>query len=174
MTRTGWAIVTALVLAVALTFASVVWRLENARRELAALQLAPQQHAVEVAAARVETVTVQLHAAERVVTQTIHAVRVDTLMLAPTTAADTAKAVGQLSTLATAHDSLQRACNALVITCDEFRAATALKDRAQSDEIAGLKAARSHEQPSRLSAVWEKVDGPVLFVAGILAGSRLH
>ncbi len=174
MTRAPWAVAGAAIALLVVPLGVQTWRLETARRALTAARLAPQQRAVEAAQARVETVTVKLAAAERVVTRTIQAVRIDTLMVAPETAADTARAVAQLPALAIAHDSLQRACSAFVLTCTEFRAATAAKDSATSARISGLEAALAHEQPSRIKAVWEKVDGPLLFVAGVVAGSRIR
>jgi hypothetical protein len=175
MTRTGWAVTIGAVMTLFLASLAVqTWRLETTRRALAAAQLTPQKRAVAVAQAKVETVTVRLEAAERVVTRTLTQVRVDTLMLAPTTPAETTQAVAQLRPLAIAHDSLQRACSAFVVSCSEYRAASDARDTAQRIRIAGLEAALAHEQPSRLGKVWEKIDGPLLFGLGALAGSYIR
>lgn len=175
MTRTGWAIVLAAVLLLCVLPVGVqTWRLETTRDALAAAQLTPQQTAVAIAQARVETVTVRLQAAERVVTRTLTEVRVDTLLLDPRTPAETTRAVAQLRPLAVAHDSLQRACSALVVSCGEYRAASEQRDTAQRIQIAGLQAALKRQQPSRLGAVWEKIDGPLMFGLGLLAGSHVR
>jgi hypothetical protein len=50
-----------------LTIGMQTWRLVGAERRVQALELAPQKQATVVAAAKVETVTVRLAAAERVV-----------------------------------------------------------------------------------------------------------
>jgi hypothetical protein len=174
MTRARWAVTAAVVALFLVPVAVQTWRLESTRRALAAAQLAPQKQAVAVAQAKVETVTVHLQAAERVVTRTLAQVRVDTLMLAPTTPAETTQAVAQLRPLAIAHDSLQRACSAFVVSCGEYRAASEQRDTAQRIRIAGLEAALAHEQPSRMGKVWEKIDGPLLFGLGVAIGSRVH
>lgn len=175
MRRTGWGI--AIGAAIALFFVPLAvqtWRLETTRRDLAAARLAPQQKAVVVAQARVETVTVRLQAAERVVTRTLSQVRVDTLLLDPRTPADTTRAVAQLRPLAIAHDSLQRACSAFAVSCDEYRTASEQRDTAQRIRIAGLESALAHQQRSRLGAVWEKIDGPLLFGLGAVFGSHIR
>ena len=170
MTKVLWLALAGLLLVV-VPVGVQTWRLETVRRALARAELAPATAAAESARVRVETVTVKLAAAQSVVTRVLTRVRVDTLLVAPRTAAETTTAVRQLGSLAIAHDSLQRACSALQVTCEEYRVAAALRDSAQARQIQGLEAAMTARQPNRLRAIWEKLDGPVLFVAGALVGS---
>lgn len=125
--------------ALALLIGGFLWRVSSLQRELDVVRLAPAKVKVIEATARVETVTVQLAAAERVVTRTLTQVRTDTLMLHPQTAQDTAKALVQLPALAIAHDSLQKACGAFVMTCTEFRAAAEKRFAADSVYRVGLE-----------------------------------
>lgn len=85
-----------------------------------------------------ETIAVQMAAQGKVLTRTIESVRVDTLMLAPKTAADTATAVAQLAHLAVKHDSLQRECSEFKSTCQAYRDSTLAERRATDARIAGL------------------------------------
>ena len=48
------------------------------------------------------------------------------------------------------------------------------RDEEQGRQIAGLQAALSGRQPNRLKAIWEKLDGPALFIAGAFVGSRVR
>jgi hypothetical protein len=175
MTRTGWTVAIGAVVVLAIVPLGVqTWRLETTQRALVAAQMTAQKQAVAAAQAKVETVTVRLQAAERVVTRTLTQVRVDTLMVTPTTPAETTQAVAQLRPLAIAHDSLQRACSAYVVSCSEYRKASEARDTAQTVRIAGLEAALAHQQPGRIKEVWEKVDGPIMFGVGLLIGSRVR
>lgn len=115
------------------------WRLARADRRVAELTAAPLKAAVDSARARVDTVTVTLQAADRVVTRTLRAVRVDTLVLAPRTPAETTTAVRQLPRLAIAHDSLQRACGDYQRACTAFREAVAVERAATTARIAALE-----------------------------------
>lgn len=149
------------------------WRTTTLERENAQLKLAPMVQGVLVAQAKVETVTKVLAAAEKRVTRTITSVRVDTLLLHPTTAADTATALREFPALAIAHDSLQRSCSAFVLTCDQFRAASEQRDTAQRELIAGLQTALKGARPSRIGAIWSKVKMPLAFAGGLYIGSQV-
>jgi hypothetical protein len=129
MTPRAWIIAA---VALALLIGGGLWRVSSLQRQLAVAKLAPAKVKTIEAAAKVETLTVQLAAAERVVTRTLTQVRTDTLMLHPQTAQDTATALVQLPALAVAHDSLQKACSAFVMTCSEFRAAAEKRFAADS------------------------------------------
>jgi hypothetical protein len=155
-----------------LTIAAQTWRLVGAERRVQALELAPHKAATVVAAAKVETVTVRLAGAERVVLRELTRVRTDTLMLAPKTAQDTATALVQLPVLAAAHDSLQRSCSAFVVSCRDYRHAAEQRFAADSVYRVGLEAALRGAAPSRLGAVWNKVKLPLAFGVGLYLGSR--
>lgn len=166
---------------VAIAFFAVVallglqtWRTTTLERKLAAAQLAPAKVVTIEAAAKVETVTVQLAAAERVVTRTINSVRIDTLLIHPTTAQDTARAVAQLPALASAHDSLQRSCSAFVVSCGEYRTAAEKRFVADSAYRAQLEAALRGAAPSRLGAIWRKVSLPLAFAGGLYLGLQVN
>jgi hypothetical protein len=148
------------------------WRLVGAERRVHALELAPQKQATVVAAAKVETVTVRLAGAERVVLRELTRVRTDTLMLAPWTTQDTATALVQLPVLAAAHDSLQRSCSAFVVSCRDYRQAAEQRFAADSVYRVGLEAALRGAAPSRLGAVWNTVKLPLAFGVGLYLGSR--
>lgn len=120
---------------------------------LTAAQLAPEKAATLAAAARVETVTVRLAAAERVVTRTINSIRIDTLMIHPQTAQDTATALVQLPALAVAHDSLQRTCSAFVVSCADYRLAAERRFAADSVYRVSLEALRGPRCGWRCGAV---------------------
>jgi hypothetical protein len=94
-----------------------------------------------VAEARVvaETIAVKLAAHEKVVTRMVESVRVETLMVAPRTPAETVLAVKELPMLAIAHDSLQRECTNLVETCAAYRSAALAERRVADDRITGLE-----------------------------------
>ena len=173
MTITPTRLVLGLVLFVAAGLSVQTWRLTSRTRELDALKLAPARAATLTAAARVETLTVQLAAAERVVTRVLTKVRTDTLMLAPQSPQDTARAVAQLPTLAIAHDSLQRACGAFVSSCSAFRTAAETRFRADSTYRVQLEAALKRAHPSRLGAVVSKLKFPLAFGAGLYLGLRV-
>jgi hypothetical protein len=126
----------ALALVLALAFSVQTWRVGNARRAGVEAALAPAKEAAIIATAKVETVTVTLAAAEKVVTRVLTQVRTDTLMLSPQTAQDTATALVQLPALAAAHDTLQRACTELMNNCTAYRLAAVAKFRADSAVIA--------------------------------------
>ena len=149
-------------------------RTVSLERKLAASQLAPAKAASVSAKQKVETVTVQLAAAERVVTRTIRAVRTDTLVLRPQTTQDTAKALAQLPVLAAAHDSLQRACSVLLSNCQAYRLAAEARFTADSSYARGLEEALRHAQPSRLGAVWSKAKLPLAFAGGLYLGLRVR
>jgi hypothetical protein len=149
------------------------WQLAVAQRKIAALQQAPQKAATITAAARVETVTVALAGAERVVTRVLTQVRTDTLMLAPQTAQDTATALVQFPALAAAHDSLQRSCSAFVVSCRDYRQAAEARFAADSVYRVGLEAALRNARPSRLGAVWNKVKLPLAFAGGLYLGLQV-
>lgn len=149
------------------------WRAATLERKLAAAELAPARAASVSAKQKVETVTVQLAAAERVVTRTLSTVRVDTLVLRPQTAQDTARAVAQLPALAIAHDSLQRSCSAFVVSCGEYRTAAENRFRADSAYRAQLEAALRGAAPSRLGAVWSRIKMPLAFAGGLYLGLQV-
>lgn len=166
---------------VAIAFFAVVallgiqsWRTATLERKLAAALLAPARAATDSTKRKVDTVRVQLAAAERVVTRTLTKVRVDTLELSPKTAKDTARAVAQLPALAIAHDSLQRSCSAFVVSCGEYRTAAENRFRADSTYRVGLEAALRGAAPSRLGAVWNRVKLPLAFAGGLYLGLRAH
>jgi hypothetical protein len=156
-----------------LTIGLQTWRLVGAQRRVQALELAPAKVRTVAAAAKVETVTVRLAAAERVVVQELTRVRTDTLMLAPRTAQDTATALVQLPVLAAAHDSLQRSCSAFVVSCRDYRQAAEQRFAADSVYRAGLEAALRGAAPSRLGAVWNKVKLPLAFAGGLYLGLKV-
>lgn len=135
MTLTTKILVGAL-LVVATLLGVQTWRVKASRRDAAEAAVAPAKQQAKLAAAKVETVTVHLAAAERVVTRTLMQVRTDTLMLRPQTAHDTATALAEFPALAIAHDSLQRSCRAFVVSCGEYRAAAEQRFRADSGVIA--------------------------------------
>jgi hypothetical protein len=149
-----------------LTIGVQTWRLVGAERRVQALELAPAKVRTMVAAAKVETVTVRLATAERVVVRELTRVRTDTLMLAPRTAQDTATALVQLPILAAAHDSLQRSCSVFVVSCRDYRAAAEQRFAADSVYRVGLEAALRGAAPSRLGAVWNRVKLPLAFAGG--------
>lgn len=153
-------------LALCVLLGAGAWKLTTVTRERDALKLAPAKAQTVVAAAKVETVTVRLAGAERVVLRELTRVRTDTLMLAPQTAQDTAAALVQLPVLAAAHDSLQRACSAFVVRCEEYRAAAEQRFAADSVYRVGLETALRGAAPSRLDAVWNKIKLPLAFAGG--------
>jgi hypothetical protein len=157
-----------------LTIAAGAWKLTTVTRERDALRLAPQKTATITAAARVETVTVRLAGAERVVLRELTRVRTDTLMLAPRTREDTVTALVQLPVLAAAHDSLQRSCSAFVVSCGEYRVAAEQRFAADSVYRVGLEAALRGAAPSRLGAVWNRIKLPLAFAGGLYLGSRVR
>jgi hypothetical protein len=112
------------------------WRVRAATRAGAETAVAPAKAIAAEAKARVDTVTVHLAGAERTVTRELTRVRTDTLMLAPQSPQDTAKALGQLPVLATSYDSLHRACREYVDACTLYRAAAVTRFRADSVVIA--------------------------------------
>jgi hypothetical protein len=155
----------ALVTALALTERQLI----DARRTIAETRVDSAHHESEIAKARVETVTVKLDMVrDRVIR--VPVVQVETLTVDPVTHADTARALAEFKALAVTHDSLQRSCNALVITCDEFRLAATHRDSAQSHEIAVLRDAAKAARPGRWKAAWEKVDQWVYLGGGICIG----
>jgi Tfp pilus assembly protein PilX len=167
-------VVTAAFLVVCGLLGVATWQLVGRDRRIRALELAPQKAAAAAAQAKVETVTVQLQAAERVVTRTLTQVRTDTLMLRPVTAQDTLTALVQLPALAQAHDSLQHACSAFVVRCDEYRAAAEKRDTARLVVIAGLERQLHAAEPGRLEAIWGRVKLPLAFAGGLYVGLKVR
>lgn len=109
----------------------------------AALRLADvsaQEAVAQIARARVETVTVRLAAQRDTVTRVLSKVRVDTFVVQPETAADTAHAVAQLPTAVAQLDTVTRSCRAYVVSCDEFRSAAQQRFAADSSLILGYRA----------------------------------
>ena len=149
-------------------------RTVSLERKLTAAQLAPAKQAVAIAQARVETVTVRLAAAERIVTRVLRQVRTDTLMLRPQTAQDTAKALAELPVLAAAHDSLKASCSAFVVSCADYRTTAEARFTADSVYRVGLEAALRGAAPSRLGAVWSKTKVPIALAAGLYVGLRVR
>lgn len=148
------------------------YKTTSLERQLAAAKLAPMQAAVDTAQRRVDTIRVQLAGRIDTVRRTLAKVRVDTFMVAPQSAQDTATAVAQLPTLVAAHDRLQRQCTALGQTCDQFRVAAAANDQAKDVFIAGLQEALTAQRPSRLGAIWNRVKLPLAFGGGLYLGLR--
>jgi hypothetical protein len=136
-------------LAVLLLLGVQTWRIKNAQHAAIEAAVAPAKEAAALAKAKVETVTVQLAGAERVVTREITRVRTDTLMLRPQTRQDTATALAQLPVLAAAHDSLQRSCSAFVVSCRDYRLAAETRFRADSGVIAKQDALLKDRPPKR-------------------------
>jgi hypothetical protein len=124
------------------------WRVKAAQHDTVEAAVAPAKEQAVIAAARVETVTVQLAGAERVVTRVLTQVRTDTLMLTPQSAQDTAVALAQLPALAEAHASLQRSCSAFVVTCGEYRVSA--ENRFRADSLVIVKQdALLHDRPPK-------------------------
>lgn len=130
-------------------FAGVqTWRVSAAQHDATEAAVAPAKEQAAIAAAKVETVTVQLAGAERIVTRVLTQVRTDTLMLRPQSAQDTATALAQLPALAEAHASLQRSCSAFVVTCGEYRVAS--ENRFRADSLVIVKQdALLHDRPPK-------------------------
>jgi hypothetical protein len=163
------------VLLVAMTTALAVTtaRLLNRTGELDRARIDAAAQRVATAQAKVETVTVKLHAARDTLTRTIHTVRVETLTVAPITRADTVRALGEFKALVVQHDSLQRKCSAFEITCEEYRLSAEQRDSARQHEIAVLRDVAKHAQPGRLRRTWESVDQWVFLGGGICIGAAL-
>jgi lipoprotein NlpI len=173
MTLAGKAIAGAFI-ALLLLLGLSEWRLVSRDRTIRALELAPQKAAAAAAQAKVDTVTVRLAAAERVVTHVLTQVLTDTLVLRPLTRQDTATALAQLPTLAAAHDSLQAACSAFVVSCGEFRVAAEQRDTARLAVIAGLERQLHAAEPGRLETIYNRVKLPLAFAGGLYLGSRFR
>lgn len=136
-------------LALGLFGAVQTWRVRAAQHDAIEAAVAPAKAQAALARAKVETVTVHLAAAERVVTTVIRAVRTDTLVLHPQSRQDTATALAQLPALAAAHDSLQRSCSAFVVSCGEYRTAAERRFAADSSVITTQGALLRDRPPKR-------------------------
>jgi hypothetical protein len=171
------------VLVLAVGFGIQTWRVSAGKHDAVEAAVAPAKEQAAIAAAKVETVTVQLAGAERVVTRVLTQVRTDTLMLRPQSREDTATALAQLPALAAAHDSLQRSCSAFVVTCGEYRVSAENRFRADSLVIVKQDALLLDRPPKRYwhlgitagygttaerdtARVWRLHTGPSLTVGG--------
>ena len=149
------------------------FRLRGIQNALADAQLVPQHQASIAAAAKVETVTVQLQAATQRVTRTINSIRIDTLLIVPTTKAETLVVVREVPVLVATLDTLTRACRALSVSCQDYRLAAEKRFAADSAEKESLTTALHGARPSRLGAAWNAVKPFVLFGGGVYVGARI-
>lgn len=139
----------AVIAALALATGVLFWRMRAAQHDTVEAAVAPAKAVAAEAKAKVETLTVRLAGAERVVTKVIHDVRTDTLVLRPQTHEDTVRALAQLPTLAAAHDSLQRSCSTFVVTCGEYRASAENRFAADANVISTQQALLRDRPPKR-------------------------
>lgn len=107
--------------------------------DLDVAKLAPAKIATIQAAARVDTVKVELAAKRDTVLKVLKAWKTDTLMLHPVTPEDTAKAVAQLPQIVAKGDLMEKSCSAFVISCDKFREAAINKFQKDSTYILSLE-----------------------------------
>ena len=149
------------------------FRLRGAQNALADAQLVPQHQAAVAAAAKVETVTVQLQGATQTVNRVIKSIRTDTLVIRPTTAAETVTVVREVPVLVAQLDTLKRACSALILDCQSYRLAAESRFAADSAEKESLATALHGARPSRLGAAWQAIRFPLAFIGGVYIGSRV-
>ena len=149
------------------------FRLRGAQNALADAQLVPQHQAAVAAAAKVDTVREVLQGATQLVTRTIKSIRTDTLVIRPTTAAETVTVVREVPVLVAQLDTLKRACSALSVSCQDYRLAAEKRFAADSVEKVSLTTALHGARPSRFGAAWNAVKLPLAFIGGAYIGSRV-
>ena len=171
---TGLAKVTLALIAFLLVLLGVqAFRLRGAQNALAEAELMPQHQAAVAAAAKVDTVKIQLQGATQLVTRTIKSIRTDTLVLRPTTAAETVTVVREVPVLVAQLDTLKRACSALSVSCQDYRLSAERRFAADSLEKVSLATALHGARPSRLGAAWSAVKMPLAFIGGVYVGARV-